>query len=51
MCEEFATRDVGEQHVDVETVLERGKEIDNERVSHAREDVPVPLGIDVLHLA
>jgi len=47
--EEFAARDVGEEHVDVEVVLERRVEIDDEGVLDAGEDLA--LGCYVLDLA
>ena len=49
VCEEFTSRDVGQQHVNVEAVLEGGVEIDDERVSDTGHDVA--FSIDVFHLS
>lgn len=48
VCEEFSSRNVGQEHVDVEAVLECGIEIDDERVPHAGHDVA--FRVDMLHL-
>ena len=49
MCEEFSSRNVGQEHVDVEAVLECGVEIYDERVPHAGHDVA--FRVDMLYLS
>ena len=49
VCEKLATGNVGQEHVDVQGVLEGCVEINDKGVSYAREDVA--LSSDVLHLA
>ena len=49
VCEEFTSGNVGQQHVDVEAVLEGGVEVDNERMSNTRHDVA--FRIDVFDLS
>jgi hypothetical protein len=49
VCEEFSSGNVGQQHVDVEAVLEGGIEIDDERMSNTRHDVA--FRVDVFHLS
>jgi hypothetical protein len=49
VSEELPSWDVGQEHVDIEAVLEGGIEIDNERMPHARHDVT--LRINVLNLS
>lgn len=49
MGEQLSSRDEGEQHVDVQAVLERRVQIDNKRMSDAGHDIP--FGIHMLDLS
>ena len=49
VSEEFASGNVGQEHVNVEAVLEGGIEIDDEGVPHAGHDVA--FRVNVLHLS
>ena len=49
VSEELPSRDVGQEHVNIEAVLEGGVEIDNERMPHAGHDIT--LRINVLDLS
>ena len=49
VCEELSSGDVGQQHVDVEPILEGGIEIDDERMPNTRHDVT--FRINVFHLS